>query len=280
MPDFGCCYACFSLGLFSLSDLFCISRSVNRCHSRARAALLWSALASISAPTANATSIPPAPIANAKSPKPINFAPTAPRNWGRKQKVLRHQDCRRKSMLSNVCNSMKVRGSVPLDRQGYGISAAEAESGDASFQIAALQLVEKSDQNARAAGADRMADGDCSAIDVHFLGIEFQLARDGNCSDGKRFVQFYEINVLVAFPAGFLQKFFDRIDRRHHHPLRFDAADRLRDDASHWLFAEVCSVAFAGHDQRRRAVVGAGSISRGDRPVLFESGFQFCQRFE
>src|ERR1043166_8726040 len=222
MPGFGCCYACFSLGLFLPSVSFSIFKCVNRCHFRARAALLWLALASIS-------------------------APTAPRNWGRKQKVLRHQDCRRKSMLSNVWNSMKVRGSVPLDRQGYGISAAEAESGDASFQIAALQLVEKSDQNARAAGADRMADGDCSAIDVHFLGIEFQLARDGNCSDGKRFVQFYEINVLVAFPAGFLQKFFDRSDRRHHHPLRFDAADRLRDDASHWLFAEVCSVAFAGN---------------------------------
>src|ERR1700730_8203998 len=44
-------------------------------------------------------------------------------------------------------NKLTVRVlSVALDGEGHGVAAAEAERGDAAFQVAALQFVEKRDQ--------------------------------------------------------------------------------------------------------------------------------------
>src|SRR5258707_3984149 len=59
-----------------------------------------------------------------------------------------------------------------LDGESDGVAAAEAESGDAAFQVAALEFVEQRDEDARAAGADGMAESDCAAVDVYFFGIE------------------------------------------------------------------------------------------------------------
>src|SRR5260370_12041066 len=119
----------------------------------------------------------------------------------------------------------------PFASEGYGVAAAEAESGDATFQVAALQFVQESDENSRSARSDRMANRNGAAIDVHFFGIEFQLSRHGEGGDRKRFVQFDEVNIFVAVPAGFCQKVFDGIDRRHHYPFRFDAANGLAADS-------------------------------------------------
>ena len=57
---------------------------------------------------------------------------------------------------------------------------------------------------------------------------------------GERFVQFVEIHVVVAIPAGFCEDFLDGVNRSHHHPFGLDAADGLRDDARH---GRACRVA-------------------------------------
>src|SRR5438309_9613369 len=90
-------------------------------------------------------------------------------------------------------------------RQGDGVAAAEAESGDAAFEVAASELVEQSDENARAGSADGMTDGDRAAIDIDLFGIEFELARDGDGGDGEGFVELEEVNVFFAIPAGFFE---------------------------------------------------------------------------
>ena len=69
--------------------------------------------------------------------------------------------------------------SEALDGEGYGVAAAEAESGDAALEVAALQFVEQGDENARAAGADGVADGDSTAVHVDFIGIQIQFAHHG-----------------------------------------------------------------------------------------------------
>ena len=79
---------------------------------------------------------------------------------------------------------------------------------------------------------------DCAAVHVDLFGIELELARHGDGGNREGFVQFDEVDIFVAVPAGFCEQLFDRFDRRHHHPLGFDAADRLRDDARHRLLAE------------------------------------------
>src|SRR6266568_5794172 len=103
---------------------------------------------------------------------------------------------------------------VTFDGEGDGVSAAEAEGGDAALEVAALQLIEQRDEDARAARADGMAERHAAAVHVDFFGIEFELACDGDRGHSKCFVQFYEIYVLVAVPAGLGKQLFNRVYRR------------------------------------------------------------------
>ena len=104
------------------------------------------------------------------------------------------------------------------------------------LQVAALHFVEQGDENARAGCADGMADGDRAAVDVDLFGIRVCSSRvTAMACTAKASLSSYEVDVLVAVPAGFLQNFFDGLDRRHHHPFGLDAADGLRDDARHGL---------------------------------------------
>ena len=61
------------------------------------------------------------------------------------------------------------RSVIAFDGEGYGVAAAEAEGGYAFLCVAALHLVDERDEDARAAGADGVADGDCAAVDVDLV---------------------------------------------------------------------------------------------------------------
>ena len=61
---------------------------------------------------------------------------------------------------------MQLTNKLALDGEGDGVAAAEAEGGDAAVDVAANHLVDEGDEDARAGGADGMADGDGAAIDV------------------------------------------------------------------------------------------------------------------
>src|SRR3989442_14014031 len=73
--------------------------------------------------------------------------------------------------------------------QRDGVAAAEAESGYAALEIAASELVEQRDENARAGSADRMSDGDGADVQVDFFWIELQLARGGDSGSRRGFVK-------------------------------------------------------------------------------------------
>ena len=67
-----------------------------------------------------------------------------------------------------------------------------------------LQRVEQRRQHARAAGADRVAERDGAAVDVHLRRIDAELAQDGHGLHRERFVQLEEIDVLQV-PADLLR---------------------------------------------------------------------------
>ena len=92
-----------------------------------------------------------------------------------------------------------------LDREGDGVAAAETQGGDAPLELAALQFVEKRDQDAGATRADGVADGDCAAVHIDLFRVELQLACDGDGGYSEGFVQFDQINIFVAVPTGFCQ---------------------------------------------------------------------------
>ena len=125
--------------------------------------------------------------------------------------------------------------------------------------------------------ADGMADGYRATVDVHFFGIELELAGDRDGGNGKCFVQLDEIHILVAIPAGLPQQFLYGIDWRHHYPLGLDAADGLRDDAGHGLFAEALRVAFTGDHQSGGTIIGARSVAGSYRSVFLECRLQFAR---
>src|SRR5260370_130309 len=85
------------------------------------------------------------------------------------------------------CGQIIVR-SVAFDSQSYGVAAAEAEGGDSALEVAALQFVEQRNQDARAARADGMAEGDCAAVHIHFFRIQLELPRDRNAGHREGFV--------------------------------------------------------------------------------------------
>jgi len=48
-----------------------------------------------------------------------------------------------------------------------------------------------------------VAESDGAAVYVNFFGIELELARDGDGRNRESFVEFNEVDVLIAVPAGF-----------------------------------------------------------------------------
>src|SRR6185295_12214663 len=113
---------------------------------------------------------------------------------------------------------------VALDAEGHGVAATKAECGDAALQVAALEFIEQRDKDARAAGADRMSDGNRAAVYIHFFRIEFELAGHRDRRHREGLVQFDEVDIFVAVPAGLGQQLLDGIDWRHHYPFRLNTA--------------------------------------------------------
>src|SRR5258705_13143874 len=68
------------------------------------------------------------------------------------------------------CGQIILR-SVAFHGEGHSVSAAEAEGGYPSLEVAALQFIKQGHQDARAARADGMTKGDCAAVYVDLFGI-------------------------------------------------------------------------------------------------------------
>ena len=66
----------------------------------------------------------------------------------------------------------------PFDRQGDAVSAAEAQRGNAAFQVAPPQRIEQRRQHARAARADRVPESNSPAVHVHLALIDAKRLED------------------------------------------------------------------------------------------------------
>src|SRR5690606_22753462 len=92
-----------------------------------------------------------------------------------------------------------------FDRQCHALAAADAQSGQAAASVAALHFVEQADQDAAAGGADGVAEGDGTAVDVDLGAVPVQFAADGNGLGGEGFVGLDQVQLLQA-PASTLQR--------------------------------------------------------------------------
>src|SRR5213596_2858812 len=77
----------------------------------------------------------------------------------------------------------------PFNCQRDGVPSAEAQRRDPALRIAPAHFIKERHQDARAACADRMSQGNRSAVHIYFFGIQFELFHDGDGLNGERFVQ-------------------------------------------------------------------------------------------
>ena len=100
-----------------------------------------------------------------------------------------------------------------LDGQRHRIAAAQAKRGDAFVRSPLRHGIKQLYQHARAAGADGVAKGDGSAVDVDLGGVQAQFANDGQGLHAESLIQFEEVHI-VKRPTGSGGHFAHRVDGR------------------------------------------------------------------
>ena len=99
-----------------------------------------------------------------------------------------------------------------LDRHCGCFAAADAERRDAALCPARPKRGDQRHQNARARGADRMAERAGAAVDVDLLVRQPEVAHRRHGDDGEGLVDLEQIDEVLA-PPGLLEQLFQRPDR-------------------------------------------------------------------
>src|SRR4029079_4968346 len=102
-------------------------------------------------------------------------------------------------------------GSDHFHSYGRRFAAADAQRGDAALPPALPEGVEQGDDDARAAGADRMAERGRAAMDVDLLVRDADVLHREHGDAGERLVDFPQVDVAHR-PAGSLEHLVDRAD--------------------------------------------------------------------
>ena len=102
----------------------------------------------------------------------------------------RHQT---KQSAANYQELAAGRARSTLDSERNAHAAADAERGKALFGAAPLHFVQKRDKDAGARCADRMADRDRAAIDIHDRRIPAHVLVDGQGLRREGFIRLDEI---------------------------------------------------------------------------------------
>src|SRR6266704_3070549 len=92
--------------------------------------------------------------------------------------IAAQPECTRNPMAARFIDApdrANLNSLVALNCERYGVAAAEAERRNATLEIAAVQLVEKRDQNSRAARTNGVPNCDRAAVHIYFFRIQLEL---------------------------------------------------------------------------------------------------------
>ena len=131
--------------------------------------------------------------------------------------------------------------------------------------------------DARSAAPDRVAEGDRPAVDVQPLGIQAELAIDGEHLGGEGLVQLDEVDVLQGH-ARLLGELAHGRHRTDPHDRGVDALDTVTDHPGLRLDAELLRRRFGEHEQRGRPIGDARRVAGGDASGVVERRFQPRER--
>src|SRR3954452_16069674 len=91
--------------------------------------------------------------------------------------------------------------SITGDGQGDAHAAADAQGGKTLFRVPLLHFMQQGDQDTGARRADRMAESDGAAIDVHLRRVPAHVLVDGAGLGGESLVRLDQVEI-VHRPAG------------------------------------------------------------------------------
>src|SRR5207253_1441093 len=112
--------------------------------------------------------------------------------------------------------------SVPLDANRDAHAATDAERGKALLRVALLHLVDERGEDARARGADRVANGDGAAVDVDLARVPAEFFPDRDRLRRKGLVRLDQVEIADR-PAGLLQRLLRSWYRADAHDRGVDA---------------------------------------------------------
>src|SRR4029077_11002763 len=125
--------------------------------------------------------------------------------------------------------------------------------------------------DSRAAGPERMPDGDGAAVHVGALSIQAELTLYRNVLRGERLVHFDQIHA-VQLQSGTGERSPGRRRGADAHDRRIDSGDGPAHQPPEGWEPAVAGPPLARDDEGPRAIGNAGRISRGHEAVLPEDG--------
>src|SRR5580700_7696947 len=114
------------------------------------------------------------------------------------------------TVLSGPVVSATGRLAADPEQQGLALAAAAAQPGGAEPSAAPAELVAQVHREPGAGGADRVADGDRAAVDVHDVGADAQVAHGLDGHHRERLVDLDQIQVGYG-PPGLGQGLLDGV---------------------------------------------------------------------
>mmetsp|Transcript_31128 Transcript_31128/g.98789 ORF Transcript_31128/g.98789 Transcript_31128/m.98789 type:complete len:245 (+) Transcript_31128:1312-2046(+) len=156
-----------------------------------------------------------------------------------------------------------------LEEQGDALATADAGRADGVLLVLADELVREVRRDARAGGAERVADGDGAAVGVGDLPVEAQLLLAGEVLRREGLVDFHDVDLVERHARG-REYAADGLHRADAHGERVATDAIPGDDARERSHALGSAGLLRGDDERGGAVADARGRTGRDAAVLLE----------
>src|SRR5579863_7002393 len=162
-----------------------------------------------------------------------------------------------------------------LDRHGDSTTATEAESCEATTTTTTAQFVNQRNQHAGATGADRVAEGDSTTVDIDPRPIPVKFLAVCQRLRGEGFIDLDQVEI-TDFSAGALQKAIDGASWSGENIARRDSRGSIASDTGHDVQAVGAGEIRVYNNGCRCAVAQAGRVACRNCAICLEGRFEFC----
>ena len=158
-----------------------------------------------------------------------------------------------------------------LNDKSRSAAAAVADTGNTNLGVLLLQNGGKGGDDTSARAAERVANGNGSAPDIHLLSVKTELLDVGEGDDGESLVDLVEVDILLG-KTGVLDGLGDGESRSNGESLGLALGITPAEDLGEGLETELLDLGLGGEDNSGSTVVDGGGVGGGDSAVGLEGG--------